>query len=160
MQDMLVRLYDLPDSTHILKRLTGEGITIRRALAYEKETVVSWVKERFGGRWGSECDVAFSNHPISCYLATSSGEILGFGCYDSTCKNFFGPTGVAEDVRGRGIGKGILLACLEAMHAAGYAYAIVGGVGPKEFYANAVGAIEIPGSTPGIYRDFLRNENS
>ena len=160
MQDMLVRLYDLPDSLSLAEQLAGENILIRRAMAYEKESVVTWVKEHFEARWGSECDVAFSNHPISCYLATSSGEILGFGCYDSTCKNFFGPTGVAEHARGRGIGTGILLACLEAMHAAGYAYAIVGGVGPKEFYAKVAGAIEIPGSTPGIYRDFLSNENS
>jgi hypothetical protein len=33
----------------------------------------------------------------------------------------------------------------------GYAYAIIGGVGPKEFYAKTVGAIEIPDSAPGIY---------
>jgi hypothetical protein len=28
-------------------------------------------------------------------------------------------------------------------------------VGPKEFYAKTVGAIEIPGSDPGIYVDIL-----
>jgi len=28
-------------------------------------------------------------------------------------------------------------------------------VGPKDFYAKAVGAIEIPGSDPGIYVDIL-----
>ena len=160
MQDMLVRLYDLPDSTRLVERLAGEGITIRRAMAYEKGTVVTWVRERFGTRWGSECDVAFGVHPISCYLATSDGEILGFGCYDSTYRNFFGPTGVAEDARGRGIGTGILLACLEAMHGDGYAYAIIGGVGPKEFYTKAASATVIPGSTPGIYRDFLKDEDS
>lgn len=160
MQDMLVRLYDLPDSRCLLQRLAGEGITIRRAMAYEKEAVVTWVKTHFEVRWASECDVAFSSHPVSCYLATREGEIIGFGCYDSTCKNFFGPTGVVEDARGRGIGTAILLTCLGAMHAAGYAYAIIGGVGPKEFYAKAVGATVIPGSTPGIYRDFLKDEDT
>lgn len=41
------------------------------------------------------------------------------------------------------------------MRAAGYAYAIIGGVGPADFYARAVGAVEIPDSTPGIYADML-----
>jgi len=81
---------------------------------------------------------------------------VGFGCYDATCRNFFGPAGVEESLRGRGIGSGILLGCLEAMRAAGYAYAIIGGVGPREFYARVAGAIEIPDSSPGIYRDLLR----
>ena len=34
--------------------------------------------------------------------------------------------------------------CLHAMGAAGYAYAVVGGVKSPEFYARTVGAIEIP----------------
>ena len=37
----------------------------------------------------------------------------------------------------------------------GYGYAIIGGVGPAEFYAKTVGAIPIEGSEPGIYRGLL-----
>ncbi len=37
----------------------------------------------------------------------------------------------------------------------GYAYAIIGGAGPTEFYTKAVGAVAIEGSTPGIYRGVL-----
>ena len=37
-----------------------------------------------------------------------------------------------------------------------YAYAIMGAVRPAEFYAKAVGAVPIPGSTPGIYAGLLR----
>ena len=55
----------------------------------------------------------------------------------------------------RGIGRALLLSTLHAMSAAGYAYAIVGGAGDVDFYAQTVGAIEIAGSTPGIYRDRL-----
>jgi hypothetical protein len=36
-------------------------------------------------------------------------------------------------------------------------YAIIGGVGPAEFYAKAVGAVPIEGSTPGIYAGMLSN---
>lgn len=158
MPDMLVRLYDLPAAEPIIERLSQDGILIRRAMAYEKHIVVTWVQQAFGRGWAGECDIAFSNSPISCYIATYHGEVVGFGCYDSTCKNYFGPTGVSEATRGKGIGTALLLACLHALRAQGYAYAIIGAAGPKEYYAKTVGAIEIPGSTPGIYRDLLKSE--
>jgi hypothetical protein len=41
------------------------------------------------------------------------------------------------------------------MREAGYAYAIVGGAGPVEFYRKRLDALEIPGSVPGFYRDML-----
>ena len=81
--------------------------------------------------------------------------LAGFACYDATYRNFFGPTGVATDARGRGIGAALLLSCLHAMAGLGYGYAIIGGVGPAAFYEKAVGAVMIEGSKPGIYRDFL-----
>lgn len=156
MGDMLVKLYDLPDNTEDIRRLASEGILVRRAMPYEKLDAVAWVAEHFSSRWASECDMAFANHPISCFLATYRRKIVGFGCYDATCLDFFGPTGVLESLRGRGIGRALLLACLEAMRQMGYGYAIIGWVGPKEFYAKAAGATEIPDSTPGIYRDLLK----
>jgi predicted N-acetyltransferase YhbS len=63
---------------------------------------------------------------------------------------------VAEEARGRGIGRALALAALHALKAQGYAYAIVGGVGPAAFYAKAFGATAIDGSTPGIYGGMLR----
>lgn len=155
--DSLVRLYDLLPVEPHLKKLKEEGVTVRVARAYEKTPIVTWVKSSFGTGWADECSVAFSNHPISCFIATEKGTMVGFACYESTCKNFFGPIGVAEYARGRGIGKALLLACLHAMAASGYAYAIIGsGSGAGKFYAETVGAIEIKGSSPGIYRDRLK----
>jgi predicted N-acetyltransferase YhbS len=77
--------------------------------------------------------------------------MIGFAAYDATCRNFFGPTAVDEKWQGKGIGKALLLAALHAMKNDGYAYAIIGGAGPVDFYKKALGAIEIEGSTPGIY---------
>jgi len=37
----------------------------------------------------------------------------------------------------------------------GYAYAIIGGVGPASFYEKAVGAKLIEGSDPGIYKGIM-----
>ena len=153
MTDMLVRLYDLPEVGPLVKKLAEQGMVIRRAMAYEKSLVVDWVRDSFGDGWAGECDVAFSNRPVSCFIATEAGDIIGFACHDSICVNFFGPTVVAEKKRGLGIGTALFLSCLHAMAGHGYAYAIIGGVGPAAFYADTVGAMPIEGSSPGIYRD-------
>ena len=83
------------------------------------------MRDSFGDGWVSECDVAFSNHPVSCFIATA-----------------------------------LFLSCLHAMAGHGYAYAIIGGVGPTAFYADTVGAVPIEGSSPEIYRDLLRKKEA
>jgi GNAT superfamily N-acetyltransferase len=155
MPDMLVKLYELPDPAPYVTSLRKEKVIIRQAMAYEKEQIVSWVKNTFKASpgWASECSIAFSHQPISCLLAMQNGAILGFACYNSTCRNFFGPMGVAARARKQGIGATLLISCLHRMAALGYAYAIVGDAGSPDFYAKAVQAVAIEGSKPGIYRD-------
>src|SRR5687767_5730061 len=153
---MLVRLYELPESATLVERLRADGVDVRRALAPEKHVVVSWVRQQFGDGWASECEVSFARLPIACFRAQRGQAVLGFACYDSTAKAFFGPTGVLEAERKQGIGTALLLVTLDAMAAEGYAYAIIGGAGPADFYANTVGAVPIAGSTPGIYANLLR----
>ncbi len=151
---MLVRLYDLPDSSNLYDEIKTKGVTLRRARAFEKHTVAAFART-FSEKWQSEAEVALARQPVACFIATQDEKIIGFACYDTTHKGFFGPTGVAEDARGLGLGKALLFRSLEALRDEGYAYAIIGGVGPKEFYAKTCGAIEIPGSDPGVYSDLL-----
>jgi GNAT superfamily N-acetyltransferase len=153
--DMLVKLYDLPDSRAVVERLREQGFQMRRALAPEKHKVVAWVKENFSEGWASETEVAFARQPVSCFIAVKEGRIAGFACHDATCRNFFGPTGVESQARKHGVGTGLLFACLEAMRQQGFGYAIIGGVGPAAYYSKAVGAVPIEGSEPGIYRGLL-----
>lgn len=155
MIDMLVRLYDLPDSSALYDSVAAHGVTLRRARAFEKHSVAAFVRQHFSPKWVSEVEVAMSRQPITCFIATRDKTILGFACYDTTLRGFFGPTGVSEDARGLGLGKALLMKSLEALRELGHAYAIIGGVGPREFYAKACGAIEIPGSDPGTYTDLL-----
>ena len=155
MPDLLVALYSLPDSRPALERVREQGVVVRTAMACEKLRVVGWVRAVFGDGWAGECDVAFARQPVSCFVAIDGGRLAGFACYESTCRNFFGPMGVAATARGRGIGSALLLECLAAMRAQGYAYAIIGGAGDGGIYRNVAGATEIAGSSPGIYRDRL-----
>lgn len=151
MSDMLVKLYELKDHFPLIQKLKNDGIVVRGAMAYEKQPVTGWVKQRFGTAWASECDITFYRQPVSCVIAAKKQKIIGFGCYEATRRNFFGPIGVDEQTRGLGIGKAILLSCLYAMYQMGYGYAIIGSAGPRDFFEKVAGAVKISGSSPGIY---------
>ena len=160
MPDMLVKLYGLPDLHAQLKKIERQGTLIRRPNPWEKAILIDWASWQFNRAWALECETAFAARPPACFVAIQNNTVIGFACYDCTRKNFFGPTGVAENARGKGVGLALLLSCLHAMWNAGYAYAIIGGVGPAEYYAKTVDAALIEGSSPGIY-DFglLRKEH-
>ena len=155
MPDMLVKLYDLPDLAPFIDRCGTHGYKIKRALMPEMDTLVKWVEQNFNVAWASECRGAFFNNPVSVFVAYNDKGIAGFACYDTTCRDFFGPTGVREDLRGKGLGAALLMNCLHAMAQIGYAYAIIGGAGPIDFYKKICNAAEIEGSVPGIYKDLL-----
>ncbi len=155
MPDMLVKLYELPALEPALARVRELGVEVRRAMSPERHIVLAWVKERFNDAWESECVTAFCRMPISCFLAVRERDLLGFAVYDATFRGWFGPTGVAESERGKGIGTALLLSCLHAMRWEGWQYAIIGGVGPVDYYSRTVGAVPIEGSSPGAYRGML-----
>lgn len=155
MSDMLVKLYDLDDYSQREEKLQEAGVKIKRALPPEKESVLDWIEENFSLAWRSEADVAFSQSPPNILVAHQGKEILGFSCHDTTAKGFFGPTGVSEEARGRGIGTVLLLKSLAALRDLGYAYAIIGGAGPVDYYKKVCNAQIIEGSGRSIYKDNL-----
>lgn len=160
MPDMLVPLLKLPPLAPVLDAMREEGIVIRRALPFEAAPVRTFVETHFSVTWSDEIIGGYANKPSSVFIALREGQVVGFGAYECTQRNFFGPTGVAESERGRGIGKALLLACLWGMRDMGYAYGIIGGAGPVDFYARTVGATVIPDSVPGIYADPIRRRPS
>lgn len=156
MPDMLVKLYDLPELEPIIANQRATGITVRRGMPPEKFLALDWIRQHFSEYWVSEADVAFAAHPTTILLAHRGDQMLGFACFDTTHKAFFGPTGVDEEERGRGIGAALLLAALHAMRDAGYMYGIIGWAGPVGYYEKVVGATVIAGTEPpGSYRGML-----
>lgn len=155
MHDMLVRLYALPPLAPVLDACARDGVTVRRALAPERPAVLAFAGEHFRGAL-AEVETALASTPARCFVAVRAASLLGFACHDVTCRNFFGPEGVVASERGRGIGRALLLATLHAQRDAGYAYAIIGGVGPAAFYRKTVEAVDIADSTPGIYDGLLK----
>ena len=154
--DYLVNLSHLSPDSALAAKMIAAGVNIRRALAPELELVTDWVRTHFGRGWSSETAVTFARQPPTCFLATKGGAILGFACHESIARGFFGPTGVDSTARGGGIGHALLLASLLDLKVMGYAYAIIGDVGPSEFYERTVGATQIPNSAPGVYADLLK----
>ncbi|HYM14376.1 MAG TPA: GNAT family N-acetyltransferase [Dehalococcoidia bacterium] len=151
MPDMLVRLYALPDAAPYDARAAAAGVTVRRLDAWDRAPLRRFVVDHFTENWASESELTFGGHPITGFVAVQHGRFVGFAVYEASRRDFFGPTGVREDLRGAGIGASLLFRCLESMREMGYAYAIIGGVGPADFYAKVCGATLIEASDPGVY---------
>jgi predicted N-acetyltransferase YhbS len=156
MPDMLVNLLRLPPREPALEALRAAGVVVRRARPWELTQVREFVGENFSQAWADEISVGLVRQPVTVFVALRGGRLVGFAAYECTRRNFFGPTGVIEGERGRGLGRALLLAALGGLRELGYAYAVIGGVGPADFYERAVGARLIPDSSPGVYADPLR----
>lgn len=170
MADMLVKLYALPDAAPNLAELKAQSIFIRQAQPGEKRIITEWVRQHFPDSWAVGCEWSITRDPISCYIAVEKEmffvpshvpyalpkeKLVGFACYDAAGKGIFGPMGVKEEFRERGIGSALLLIGLLAMAAERYVYAVIGWAGSPEFYQKTVGATFIEGSEPGIFRGEL-----
>lgn len=156
MSDMLVKLYDLKALEKPLEALKDKEVVIRRAIPPEKNYILKWIRANFSEAWVSEADIAMAASPAKIFIAIKDEELLGFACYDTTAKDFFGPTGVGENARKKGIGTALLLKSLKALKEDGYAYAIIGGAGPVEYYKKTCGAKIIEDSGESIYQDMLK----
>ncbi|MBV9923517.1 MAG: GNAT family N-acetyltransferase [Acidobacteria bacterium] len=156
MPDMLVNLLRVPPCEPALEGLRAAGLVVRRARPWELTQVRAFVRDNFSRAWADEISVGLVSQPATVFVALREGRLVGFAAYECTRKNFFGPTGVIEEERGRGLGRALLLAALRALRELGYAYAVIGGVGPAEFYERTCGARLIPDSSPGVYADPLR----
>jgi GNAT superfamily N-acetyltransferase len=142
-----------------LEDTSTQGFIVRHAQPWDLTPVRRFVAENFSPKWADEMSVGFARQPISVYIATIDRELAGFAAYECTRRGFFGPTGVLQSARGKGIGKALLLASLWSLRELGYVYAIIGAAGPVRFYQKTVGAIIIPDSEPGIYTDALKTTN-
>ena len=154
MHDMLVKLYDLNYDNYSDHQ---NGILVRKPIGPERCLVIDWVRKKFNSAWASETSVALSNRPSTCFIALQNKKIVGFACYDATALGYFGPMGVSLMSRKKGIGELLLKISLLDMKNRGYGYAIIGGVGPAKFYEKTVGAVDIEGSDPGIWKTWVRD---
>ena len=142
------------DSAELEEGLDEKGhiCIVRLARDYEREFRI-YLSSEWSDSWRAEASFAFKNDPVSGFLALredrrtvprpgqSGIRICGFAAYDvNQFPGSFGPTGVSVEARGQGVGRALLLRCLADMQARGYTKAVIGHVGPIDFYFRAVGA--------------------
>lgn len=148
-RDMLVPLLALPDAAPAIEQAARSGVRVRRARAWDSPALQTYITaQRFARTWAPETANAFARQPISLFLAERDGAIVGFAAYDCGLRGIFGPTGIAVDERAAGVASALLLRTLADMRAVGYAYAIIGAVGPAEFYERTCGAVLLPSAWP------------
>lgn len=156
MSDYLVKLQNIDFTDTERNALAGIGCTSRRPLAPEKSIVIDWVRKNFSQNWADECEVSFSTRPPSCFIAIHNNEVVGFACFNVVFNGMFGPTGVAASMRGKGLGKALLIRSLTEMRSMGFAYAIIGsGEGAADFYKKTVGAVPIESDDQDIFQNLL-----
>jgi len=107
-------------------RLKGEGVRVEPFSPKLTLPLLDFAKNEFAGdwvRWVREAVSAITlgadpKRLISAYIEAPGGElkVLGFSHY---CVERYGPIGVAESERGRGIGQVLLYATLEAQRMQG-----------------------------------------
>ncbi len=126
-------------------RTRGEGQPsplIRRPDANESPPILTFIEREFGRIWRFEAAKAFDADVPKIFVAEEQHEITGFAVHDVNNRGlgFFGPTGVMQSMRGRGIGCQLLLASLADMRRLGFARVVIPWTDALEFYRKCCGA--------------------
>ena len=110
--------------------------------ATDAQQALNFIEREFGKIWRFEATPAFDADPPNCFITEDAGEITGFVVHNVNNRGlgFFGPTGVAKSMRGRGLGRQLLLASLAHMHRLGFARVIIPWTDALEFYRRSCGA--------------------
>jgi GNAT superfamily N-acetyltransferase len=110
------------------------GLKARRSTADE---VLPFIEREFGRIWRFEAARA-----QAIFITEDGGSITGFAAIEANNRGLgtFGPTGVAKALRGRGLGRELLLAALAELHRLGYARAVIPWTDALDFYRKSCGA--------------------
>jgi GNAT superfamily N-acetyltransferase len=113
---------------------SGDGV--RRPSHDEADRVLAFVEKTFGRIWRFEAAKAFDRETPTIFIAEDAETISGFAVHDVNNRGlgFFGPTGVAPSLRGRGTGCRLLRASLADLRRLGYARAVIPWTDALDFY--------------------------
>ena len=150
MTDMLVKLYRLRYDYGFIEKLEAEDIRIGKPENDQVQPLLQWIGNNFCQEAAEQASLAFSSFPACGFVASqiSTGDPLGYACYDATGLGFFGPIGILPGYRDRGISRALVLSCLFDMKMRGYGYAIIGNVGPTRFYEDIIKEVAVPDNNP------------
>ena len=116
--------YGMPSEVReLIKVREAEGYSFRTAGSSDLVELIAFANERFNPDWGRAIrEGILQGLPLSrIFVARHGSNLVGFclhGGYEGIPERF-GPFGVAEEERGKGLGKILLHLCLNSMRAQG-----------------------------------------
>ncbi|HET7437586.1 MAG TPA: GNAT family N-acetyltransferase [Thermoanaerobaculia bacterium] len=115
---------------------------VQRATHDDAPRLLAFVEQHFGRIWRFEAARAFDRELPTFFYVEEAGAIAGFAVHDANNRGLacFGPTGVAEAMRGRGHGRHLLLASLAALRDLGHTNAVIPWTDALDFYRKSCGA--------------------
>lgn len=122
--DIIVKLYGMPDHSDFLRRMDEEGVSIRRMMPVNTSETLRFIEGNFGELWADEARFAMMHR--NCIIAVKDRRLVGFVCVDATAKGYVGPIGVTEEMRGKGVARALFYRAMLALRDMGYKYAVAG----------------------------------
>ncbi len=118
---------------------------IRRVIPEDSSMLEEYLLSHWTDNWCRETMNGLENDPVSVFIALCSARehaaIVGFSAYEvNQVEGSFGPTGVDPGHQGHGLGRELLVACLDDLKMLGRQRCEIGWVGPVAFYHNLSGA--------------------
>ncbi len=110
---------------------------VRRAKAEDWPAVEAFLKSAFPA-WVYEAKMGLKRGLLM--VAERKGKVVAFAAAGATQPGWFGPMGTAPEERGRGLGRILMLKCLEFLKKGGAKGAVIPWVGPIPFYARHAAA--------------------
>lgn len=105
----------LPRYDDLVHELASSSVIFERPAQSAREEVREWVRSTFSDGWAHEAGLGFQHEPVTVWAARANRVLCGFAASNATGRNYFGPIGVAPDFRRRGIGRVLVVKCLEDM---------------------------------------------
>lgn len=138
--NMIADLTSPLDTSAEVAALERQGFTVRRVTFDDGPLLENFFAKDFGEPWLLESRLALNNDPPAIHLALKDGELIAFSAHSTQNREwgFFGPMGTTPAARGTGLGRVLLLRCLEDLRNAGRQTAVIPWVGPIGFYARNV----------------------
>lgn len=124
-------------ANHLITQNLPEAVPEGVHRAHDRDRVLEFIDREFGPVWRFE-----ASRGATIFYVADGEEIAGFSTHEANNRGlgFFGPTGVAQSFRGRGIGGYLLRASLADLRRLGYSRAVIQWTDALEFYRKGCGA--------------------
>ena len=128
---------------HPLRMIDVTGYDIGRVDHTQRAQLLEWIAQKFAPVWAYEVERAIDGPRRAVHAAWQGGAPVAFAAADGNNQGlgWFGPAGTDPAHRGKKLGEALLVRCLEDVRGLPEA-GVIAWIGPKQFYAKAVGAVD------------------